>query len=50
MKYFPKNIRYPVKRIGVNDVYGESGPAVKLIEKYGLDGKGVYASVKEFVK
>ncbi len=40
----------PVKRIGVNDVYGESGPAVKLIEKYGLDGKGVYASVKEFVK
>ena len=30
----------PVKRIGVNDVYGESGPAVKLIEKYGLDGKG----------
>ena len=22
----------------------------KLIEKYGLDGKGVYASVKEFVK
>ncbi|MBR5046687.1 MAG: transketolase family protein, partial [Eubacterium sp.] len=30
----------PVKRIGVNDVYGESGPAVKLLEKYGLDGKG----------
>ena len=39
----------PVKRIGVNDVYGESGPAVKLIEKYGLDGKGVYGSVKEFL-
>lgn len=39
----------PVKRIGVNDVYGESGPAAKLIEKYGLDGKGIYASVKEFL-
>ena len=38
----------PVKRIGVNDVFGESGPAVKLIEKYGLDGKGVYQSVKTF--
>lgn len=38
----------PVKRIGVNDVFGESGPAVKLIEKYGLDGKGVYQSVKAF--
>ncbi|MBR5048011.1 MAG: transketolase family protein, partial [Eubacterium sp.] len=39
----------PVKRIGVNDVYGESGPAVKLLEKYGLDGKGVYESVKTFI-
>ncbi|MBQ9157614.1 MAG: transketolase family protein [Eubacterium sp.] len=39
----------PVKRIGVNDVFGESGPAVKLIEKYGLDGKGVYETVKAFV-
>ena len=25
----------PVKRIGVNDVFGESGPAVALLEKYG---------------
>lgn len=39
----------PVKRIGINDVFGESGPAVKLLEKYGLDGKGVYKSVKDFV-
>ncbi|MBR0411150.1 MAG: transketolase family protein [Eubacterium sp.] len=39
----------PVKRIGVNDVFGESGPAVKLLEKYGLDGKGVYKSVKDFL-
>lgn len=39
----------PVKRIGINDVFGESGPAVKLLEKYGLDGKGVYKSVKDFL-
>jgi len=39
----------PVKRIGINDVFGESGPAVKLLEKYGLDGKGVYEAVKAFV-
>ena len=38
----------PVKRIGVNDVFGESGPAVKLIEKYGLDGNGVYSSGTAF--
>lgn len=39
-----------VLKIGINDQFGESGPAVKLIEKYGLDGKGIYAKVKEFVK
>ena len=38
-----------VLKIGVNDVYGESGPAVKLIEKYGLDAQGIYTKVKEFV-
>lgn len=40
----------PVKRIGVRDVYGESGPAVKLLEKYGLDAQGIYEQIKEFLK
>lgn len=40
----------PVCKIGVNDVYGESGPAVKLIEKYGLDANGICEKVKEFLK
>ncbi len=40
----------PVCKIGVNDVFGESGPAVKLIEKYGLDANGIYEKVKAFVK
>ncbi len=39
----------PVKRVGIQDVFGESGPAAALLEKYGLDGKGIYAAVKEFV-
>ena len=39
----------PVKRIGMYDVFGESGPAAALLEKYGLDGKGVCKSVKEFL-
>lgn len=38
-----------VLKIGMNDVFGESGTAGGLLEKYGLDGKGVYASVKAFV-
>ena len=32
----------PVKKIGVQDVFGESGPAVALLAKYKLDGEGVY--------
>ena len=39
----------PVKNIGVQDRFGESGPAVALLEKYGLNAEGIYASVKEFV-
>ncbi len=39
----------PVKKIGIQDVFGESGPALELIAKYRLDGKGVYEQVKEFL-
>lgn len=38
-----------VLKIGINDVFGESGSAQILVEKYGLDGKGVYAKIKEFL-
>ena len=38
-----------VMKIGVNDVYGESGPAVALIKKYGLDAESIYKKVKAFV-
>ena len=38
-----------VLKIGINDTFGESGPAVELIKKYGLDADGIYAKVKEFM-
>ena len=38
----------PVLKIGVQDVFGESGPAVKLLEKYGLTAAGICKSVKEW--
>ena len=38
----------PVKRIGVNDVFGCSGPAAELLKKFGLDGESIAQSVKEF--
>ena len=39
-----------LKRIGVNDVFGESGPALELLAKYGLDAESIYKKVKAFVK
>lgn len=38
-----------VMKIGINDVYGESGPAVELIKKYGLDANSICEKVKAFV-
>ena len=39
-----------VMKIGINDTYGESGPAKELIKKYGLDSEIIAARVKDFVK
>lgn len=39
-----------VMKIGINDVFGESGPALELIEKYGLDAKSIYQKVKAFIE
>nr|WP_321152106.1 transketolase family protein [uncultured Acetatifactor sp.] len=38
-----------VKKLGMQDVFGESGSAAALVQKYGLDAEGVYKSVKEFL-
>ena len=43
------NYPAPVLKIGINDVYGESGPAMELIRKYGLDGEGIYQKVKAYL-
>lgn len=40
----------PVKKIGVNDVFGESGPALDLLAKFGLDGAGVAEAIEGFVR
>ena len=39
-----------MKRIGVRDTFGESGPAKELLHKYELDAEGIYKQVKEFLK
>lgn len=40
----------PVKKIGMQDIFGESGSAAALVEKYQLDGKGIYGQIKDFLK
>lgn len=42
-----KKAPVPVKCIGVNDVFGESGPATELLHKYKLDAEGIYEQIKE---
>ena len=39
----------PVKKLGIQDVFGESGSAAELVKKYKLDAEGVYQSIKEFL-
>lgn len=40
----------PVVRVGVNDEYGCSGPAVELLKKFGLCAENIVAKTKEAVK
>lgn len=39
-----------VMKIGINDTFGESGPAVALLHKYGLDSEGIYNKIKGFME
>ena len=38
----------PVRKVGVLDTYGESGPAVDLLAKYGLDAAGIEKAALSF--
>ncbi len=40
----------PVLKIGVNDEFGHSGPAIELIKEFGLDADSIAAKVKAFVR
>ncbi len=44
-----KSYPVPVLKIGMQDVFGESGSAAALVEKYKLDGKGIFEQVKDFL-
>ena len=40
----------PVKRIGVNDEFGHSGPAKDLLKQFGLSAENIVKVAEEFVK
>lgn len=40
----------PVVRLGVNDVFGRSGPAVELLHIYGLDAQNIVAKAKQAIE
>ncbi|MBR4098409.1 MAG: transketolase family protein [Clostridium sp.] len=40
----------PVRRIGVNDEFGHSGPAAALLKQFGLSAEHIVAVTKEFCK
>ena len=45
-----ENYPVPVKRIGVNDEFGHSGPAVAVLEQFGLCAANIVATAKEMCK
>ncbi|TCS79943.1 transketolase family protein [Pectinatus cerevisiiphilus] len=45
-----ENCPTPVLRIGVNDCFGHSGPAVGLLHEFGLDAEGIDKKVSEYLK
>lgn len=46
MEVLSEKLPTKVTRIGVNDTYGESGPAKELLKKYKLDAEGIAARIK----
>ena len=45
-----ENCPTPVKRIGVNDEFGHSGPAKDLLKQFGLSAENIVKVTTEFVK
>ena len=47
--FLSENHPTPVRRIGVNDEFGCSGPAYEVLEKYGLCASNIVKVTKEFL-
>ena len=45
-----ENLPTKMKRIGVNDVFGQSADAKTMMKEYKLDADGIYATIKDWLK
>jgi transketolase len=45
-KHYPA----PIEFIGMQNVFGESGPPAKLIEKYGMDTAAIVKAVRKVLR
>ncbi len=48
-EYLSEHLPCPIKRLGVEDRYGESGAPREVIEHFGLNGKNLAKKIKTFV-
>ena len=39
----------PIEMVGVNDSFGESGPPMKLMEKYGLTAADIITATRKVI-
>ena len=44
-----RNTPTPIEMVGMNDSFGESGPPMKLMEKYGIDRNAIIESAKKVI-
>jgi len=49
-EFLSQNYPLPIRFMGINDQFGESGQAEELIEKYGLGKKAIKQTVKEMIQ
>lgn len=48
-EFLSEHLPVPIKRLGVEDRYGESGVPREVVEKFGLDGVSLTSKIKKFV-
>ena len=45
-----ETVPVPVLKVGVEDVFGRSGPALELLELYGLNAQNIIAKAKAAIE